>query len=266
MIQLNSLYNFRDLGGIVNKNGKKIRKKMLYRSNALNDLNEADQSILVDYYGVKSVIDFRNETERLSKPDSLPENVKYFPLAGSSMKLGDADYTNNKKRMSTNDKIKLGLTQRYENMEEKMKDTMRSFVTDPVKRAMYSQMLWTCLNEEAAVLIHCTAGKDRCGFGCAILLSALDVPKEAIYKDYLYTNVMKAKENERKMADFVSLTQDRMLLKNLNSMLIASATYMDAAMEEIDRIFGDVQGFLVQGLSFDSEAQSQLRMRFLELV
>ncbi len=37
-------------------------------------------------------------------------------------------------------------------------------------------------------MIHCTAGKDRTGFACALILHTLGVPDDVISEDYLLTN------------------------------------------------------------------------------
>jgi len=39
------------------------------------------------------------------------------------------------------------------------------------------------------VLIHCTAGKDRTGIICAVLLSALGVPDDIVVRDYAVTEL-----------------------------------------------------------------------------
>src|SRR5699024_7385469 len=39
-----------------------------------------------------------------------------------------------------------------------------------------------------ALVNHCTAGKDRTGVGSALILLALDVPKETVMQDYLLSN------------------------------------------------------------------------------
>jgi hypothetical protein len=44
------------------------------------------------------------------------------------------------------------------------------------------------LEDRAPLVIHCTAGKDRTGFACALILHALGVPDDVIAEDYLLTN------------------------------------------------------------------------------
>src|SRR3546814_12094115 len=43
----------------------------------------------------------------------------------------------------------------------------------------------TLLAKEGPVVYNCSAGQDRTGFATAMIMSALGVPREVIYKDYL---------------------------------------------------------------------------------
>ncbi len=64
-----------------------------------------------------------------------------------------------------------------------MVDVNREFVVAHGKS--YGQMLKHVLDAGGPVLIHCAAGKDRTGFGAAIILSVLGVDEETIMADYL---------------------------------------------------------------------------------
>src|SRR3546814_13258465 len=43
----------------------------------------------------------------------------------------------------------------------------------------------TLLAKEGPVVYNCSAGQDRTGFATAMIMSALGVPREVSYKDYL---------------------------------------------------------------------------------
>ncbi len=68
-IALEGLPNTRDLGGYPADGGRKIKKKRLIRSGALIKATPGDLDVLVTEYGLRRVIDFRTETERLQRPD-----------------------------------------------------------------------------------------------------------------------------------------------------------------------------------------------------
>ena len=67
-----------------------------------------------------------------------------------------------------------------------MRDSYRSYVrcNTPRFRALFAHLL----EDRAPLVVHCTAGKDRTGFACALILHALGVPDETIADDYLLTN------------------------------------------------------------------------------
>ena len=57
-----------------------------------------------------------------------------------------------------------------------MIDINQKLVTDPAARTNYKQFFNVLLNNKSgATLWHCTAGKDRAGFGTMLVLSALGV-------------------------------------------------------------------------------------------
>ena len=69
---------------------------------------------------------------------------------------------------------------------EVMRDSYRNYVRQntPSFRALFAHLL----EDRAPLVIHCTAGKDRTGFACALILHALGVPDDLISEDYLLTN------------------------------------------------------------------------------
>ena len=59
-----------------------------------------------------------------------------------------------------------------------MKDLYRGLVNDQAHR--YAELFEHLLQADAPVVFHCTAGKDRTGFAAALILLALDVPRDVV--------------------------------------------------------------------------------------
>src|SRR6202040_4468843 len=62
-----------------------------------------------------------------------------------------------------------------------MRDSYRNYVryNTPAFRTLFAHLL----EDRAPLVIHCTAGKDRTGFACALILHALGVSDEVIAED-----------------------------------------------------------------------------------
>ena len=75
-IETESLRNARDLGGIVNKYGRKIKPGKLIRSDQLFEGSNSDLNLLYDNYNVRTIVDFREEREKVEKPDPILKNQK----------------------------------------------------------------------------------------------------------------------------------------------------------------------------------------------
>ena len=70
--------NFRDLGGIVGHNGRRIRPGMLYRSGHIARLTEHDAQLLIKRYGIEAVVDLRSDSEQIEKPDVIIKGIEYL--------------------------------------------------------------------------------------------------------------------------------------------------------------------------------------------
>ena len=69
--------NVRDVGGILNEDGKLVRWGRLYRADALNALTAEEWQTLFDY-GVRTIVDLRSKSEAISMPDRVPEGIRYL--------------------------------------------------------------------------------------------------------------------------------------------------------------------------------------------
>ena len=71
------LNNARELGGIVLKDGRKVRRGVLLRTSRLFDASERDLEKLRKDYHLALVLDMRDETEICPAPDPVIEGVKW---------------------------------------------------------------------------------------------------------------------------------------------------------------------------------------------
>ena len=150
-----------------------MRWRQLFRSNHLGHLTDDDVAV-VRALGVKSAFDFRGTAERAEALCGMPEiavhSLPVEPTVVAALRAIAAGGT----PLATSHAI------------EVMRDSYRSYVQQntPRFRALFAHLL----EDSAPLVIHCTAGKDRTGFACALILHTLGVADEVISEDYLLTN------------------------------------------------------------------------------
>ena len=115
---------------------------------------------------------------------------------------------------------------------EVMRDSYRSYVQQntPRYRALFAHLL----EDTAPLVIHCTAGKDRTGFACALILHTLGVPDEVISEDYLLTNRFYRRDpnSGSDLPDHV-----KQVLGSVQP------SFLGAAFEAIDADYGDLETY-----------------------
>src|ERR1035437_8010473 len=165
--------NFRDLGGYPGKDGRALRWRQIFRSNHLGHLTAADIELLRGL-GLKSAFDFRGTEERAAAMCGLEE------IAVHSLPIEPSVVATLRARLAA------GAPLASADALEVMRDSYRNYVryNTPSFRALFAHLL----EDSAPLVIHCTAGKDRTGFACALILHALGVPDDLIAEDYLLTN------------------------------------------------------------------------------
>ena len=103
--------------------------------------------------------------------------------------------------------------------------------------------------ERRPLLFHCTAGKDRTGFGAALLLAALGVPFEAIREDYLATNRLWQGDAE---------IRDALPPVVADVLLTVHGELLDVAVAAIDAAYGSLDAYLEQRIGLGGERRERL--------
>src|SRR5512141_1104619 len=172
-VDLAGASNFRDLGGYRARDGRLVRWRQIFRSNHLGHLTEADVEVLRPL-GLKSAFDFRGTEERMAATCGLAE------IAVHSLPIEPTVVAALRARLAQ------GVALTPTDALEVMRDSYRNYVryNTPSFRSLFAHLL----EDRAPLVIHCTAGKDRTGFACALILHALGVPDDVIAEDYLLTN------------------------------------------------------------------------------
>src|SRR3977135_2578337 len=232
--------NFRDLGGYPGMDGRIVRWRQIFRSNHLGHLTEADAAVLRSL-GVKSAFDFRGMEERARALCGIREiEVHSLPVEPTVV-------------ASLRAIMSAGTPLSQDHALEVMRDSYRNYVQQntPRFRTLFAHLL----EDRAPLVIHCTAGKDRTGFACALILHTLGVSDDVIAEDYLLTN----RYYRRDPANGSELPDD---VKNVLGTVQPS--FLGAAFEAIDANYGDLETYLRDGLGLGSAERSSLEARYLQ--
>lgn len=145
-----------------------------------------------------------------------------------------------------------------------MCELYRNFIRMPYSRAQYTRFLQAILSvEDGAVLWHCTLGKDRCGWGTALVLAVLGVSREDILQDYLLTNECLKDEIAGMLEMLRKLSAQTTLANSGRALVEAREEYLLAAWDEAEKQYGSMDEFLTQGLGVDEQMREKFRARYL---
>ncbi|WP_407164747.1 tyrosine-protein phosphatase [Bradyrhizobium sp. ORS 111] len=230
--------NFRDLGGYRTRDGRTVRWRQIFRSNHLAHLTVQDIAV-VRSLGVRSAFDFRGVAERAEAlcgiADIAVHSLPVEPTVVAALRAIAAN-----RQLSSADAF------------EVMRDSYRGYVQDNTVR--YRALFAHLLEDRAPLVIHCTAGKDRTGFACALILHALGVPNEVIADDYLLTN----KFYKRDPSASTELPDEvRQVLGTVQQ------PFLNAAFEAIDADYGSLDGYFRDGLGLGPAERKALEGRYL---
>ena len=235
-------FNFRDIGGYLNQDGKRIKKGLYFRAGRQDRMSNQDLSKLSNLK-ISTQIDLRRPDEVLEQGKGPLEamgakyiNIAVIPEGGSdqlSRLVGDTGISG----------------KRYLGYLEFGPTT-------------WLRLFGILANEDnLPVVLHCTAGKDRTGVSTAFLLSILGVSRDVIEADYLLTNL----DTERQ-ADFIERNVGYPEGYDREKMISIAGVPKDAMKVFLDGMeskWGSAVEYL-QKIGVTQEQMEAIRTNFLE--
>lgn len=226
--------NFRDVGGYTTTDGHTVRTGVVYRSNKLSELTDADVQSLSDL-GVTLDVDLRNGIERFQDPDRIPAGTRYQVADVISLDHGLHFHEN--ATVTPVKAVAAGLLNGSGNLGQSIG---YPFMVDFVGADYaFGGLLRAVATNDGAVVFHCSAGKDRTGWGTAVLLTLLGVPRATVAADFLLSN------------------------EKLGDPSAVELSWLNAAFDEVDHLYGSMDAYAHQGLGLDDATINALRARLL---
>lgn len=120
------------------------------------------------------------------------------------------------------------------------------------------------LDEKNLPLVqHCRGGKDRTGYGAALILLVLGVSKEDVLHDYMLTNVYKHDKNERSLKEMYEKTKNEDLVQAVRYFKEANEEFLMKALDTIDEQFGGIDHYVRYELNLSEEEIQRLKEIYL---
>ena len=250
--------NFRDMGGYQNAEGRTLAHGRLFRSGHFAEVDAAAAEQIAAH-NITTVVDFRSapEKDRMRVTWHAPWTPRYVenPIGGNAAAW-----------------IK-DLFERVANApfpaDELQAQFILAFQTIPIANADGLKKLFDVLVDDDdgnAALFHCTAGKDRTGIAGALIMTALNMPEDAIFADFLLTNqAVNLEARAVEAAAQVSEKTGRDVTPEAVYPLIGvEPDFLHAAFAVMTKEFGSVDNYLTNAMGLTADRRAKLADRFLE--
>ncbi|MDR1556426.1 MAG: tyrosine-protein phosphatase [Tannerellaceae bacterium] len=237
---MDSVQNFRDMGGYLSRRGRSTRWGVVYRSGEINRLSERD-TLRLNRLKIKTIIDLRTAHEiALSPVNYSGARIVHLPV------FSDVD--------DIIRRIGEGRVRKGDGFLS-MQDVYLQYM-EPENGRAFARALHVFLDESNyPILFYCSLGKDRAGFLASLLLSALDVPEETIFSDYVATN------------DFIDLKPYAGLVNDMDTdaqeamtvILSANETFLDLVFRKIKKEYGSLSQYLSEEMQLTDKQKEKLK-------
>ena len=243
--------NFRDLGGYLTTAGTRVRWGRLFRSGHTANLVAGDHPLFLSL-DIRTVCDFRMQEERAHESSELP-GAPELRVLGIPPGVGDRGYL--QRLFASSDDP--------EDVAAAIHDIMRSIVTDSAAR--FRPMIEALLSSEpGAVLLNCSAGKERTGIASALVLHALGVPRGAIMYDFMLSerHFPASAEIPRVLEKYAVSKPAGVGERLIMPLLETRRSYLETALDAIDEGWGSCDAFLAANYDLGAAELASLRAKY----
>lgn len=242
-VALEGTVNTRDLGNYQTLQNTYLLPGKIFRSEALDQLTSADLQWMVDNR-IEVVVDMRGRMEAAMAPNRLPGTAKYLLSPAGS------DQIPNLSQLADAIQAPSFLTRMY--------DTSSVEHFGPRYKPIFDHLL--TLPDSAALLFHCTAGRDRTGMAAALLLDLLGVPYHVIENDYLASNLYLSRAHDKIFGRMAVLTG--IPVEKIAEHMELKPQYLKAFFDALIYTYGSKENFYQQALGIGPAERAILLNKF----
>ena len=240
-------FNFREFGGYHTRTGDRVKWGQLFRCGALSAVPESHTQHF-DTLGIEVICDLRRdaEVEREPTPSAIADGrLLRIPIdPGSTLGIQKA----------------IGQQEGAAHLADFMAEVTRELARE--HHDSYRELFSALIGSQGGFLPHCSAGKDRTGFGAAMILAALGVDEDTILADYLLSN--RALDHYRnRRSPIRDANGDVLDEASLQAVAGVQERYLLGALHELHRLHGNVDTYL-DSIGVGAPVREGLRERLLE--
>lgn len=251
---LDGARNFRDLGGYATQDGRRVRWGRVFRSAKLSKLTDPGVDAL-EGLAISSVFDLRTAEERAAEPSRWrrPPTHVYESLKPTMRPLMEEILEHAQDEPTAHQAMQL----MYSRFPE-------------LYREEFAQLFRRLVQGGTPLLLHCAAGKDRTGVASALVLSALQVPREQVIEDYAMTEKLvdaKAQAARHQVIAGPASMENQMAAKPQSVQIVfwrSTPDFINASFAAIERGYGSIEGYLSRGLGLSDAELQALRDQLIE--
>lgn len=236
-----------------------MRPGLVLRSGQLDRL-DVDADPVVAALGLRTVIDFRTDAERGAHPDRIPDGARLLvhDVLADKLRSGKIPAATQLKDLLSDP----AMAQEHlggGKVQALFADTYRSFVSTASAQAAYRTLLSELADPQAGpLLFHCTAGKDRTGWGATVVLSLLGADDETLMAEYLSVNPAVKQAFARMIEGFTMAGGDPDIALGLIGVF---PEYLEAALHEVNTRYGSMEKYVREGLGVPDGTVEAMRVR-----
>ncbi len=236
-IAIEGVHNFRDFGGYETKSGARVKNGVLFRSGQFSGLTENGQNQIKEL-NIKTLIDLRKSNERSKQPANFGD-LKIHRIENDHLRIDAKSLPSHLEFLKEKERSQAEVF-------DYMVKTTRKIPFEHDHKIIFAQALKELAQSNTPIIVHCTAGKDRTGVLCAIILKILKADENSIIEDYLHTNFVPGHEEIIiKYANYSSELTGRLIPpETMRPMGQVHKDYINAAFDEINSEFETLENYL----------------------
>lgn len=238
--ELDSIQNFRDIGGYITSDNRYVRWGKIFRSGSFFKMTSHDSTEL-NNLGIKTVIDLRSadanrqNIRKFENVNNIRIPVTYNSYSSIAQKVMDGQFLRGDAVIHT-------------------QDTYRDMVNNFADQ--YAGLFdYLCDEANYPIVFHCYLGKDQSGLATYFLLKALDVPMDEIEIDYMASEIGINRARLVKGAD--SLSESRQ--EAFTMLMKTDLSNLRYGISCIRKKSGSVEEYMLKELKLTPEKRKRLK-------